>query len=518
MRKMKYIASSIFILLITVSVVLAQGGSGDLKIGYNYIDEDGNRSISHSSFNYYDGAGISVENFNYRFKNGLTFKTDLRNINLDNRNLSLGLEQTGTFGVDINTNRYRRIYDFNGDSRTKRDLTAGKIWFNPSRYLKVYALGSFNSVSGSVTELFDPSLPAMSNDIDYDRSKYGVGVRMKYQGRMFQAEYKTASLTNNKDESKDQSRKRFNLFGHLPVPNYEWLTLSGSLGKFETKYDETGSKLEATIAKGSVMIELLKNLQVNYISYFTRAGSDNDLVKTDNLAHLVYASYYPPKRFGLTAGYQYDINDDFEDVVKASSYYLSGMLKPTDHVKLDAVYGMRAEEVDEGARLVGDEDRTRFKVQGKYSKPEKGSLKIGVESRNRKNDDLGSEADFTRYFAQMNRDGMKYFSLSGGYSYTKGEYDNMGTMFEYESHQVNADVTTREYMNFTGNCGIVYFRNKLDLDSESINLLFSGIYRFDEGLRAEAIYRIFNFDDFLFMDQYYTENIVEVNLIKSFSF
>ena len=94
----------------------------------------------------------------------------------------------------------------------------------------------------------------------------------------------------------------------------------------------------------------------------------------------------------------------------------------------------------------------------------------------------------------------------------------MGTKFEYESHQVNADVTTREYMNFTGDFGIVYFRNKLDLDTESINLLFSGIYSFDEGLRAEAIYRVFNFDDFLFLDQYYTENIVEVNLIKSFSF
>lgn len=518
MRTMKHIASSLIILLAMVSLTAAQGGSGDLKIGYNYLDEDGNRSVSHASFNYYDGASVSVENFDYRFKNGLRFRTDLQNINLDNRNLSLGLEKTGTFGLDVNTNRYRRIYDFNGDSRTKRDLTAGNIWFNPSRYLRVYALGSFNSVSGSVSELYDPSMPTMSNDIDYDRSKYGVGIRLKYQGRMFQAEYNTTSHEDNKDDSKDQTRKRFKLFGHFPVPNFEWLTLSGALGTFETKYDQTGFKLQATIAKGSVMAELVKNLYVNYISYFTRAGSDNDLVKTDNLAHLVYVSYFPPKKFGLTAGYQYDVNDDYEDEVKASSYYLSGQLRPTDHIELDAVYGMRAEDVDEGSRLVGDEDRTRFKIQAKCRRPEKSSMKIGVEGRNRKNSDLGSEADFTRYFLQVSRNDLHYFGFSGGYSYSKGEYDNRGTEFDYESHQVNLDVTTREYMNFVGTFGIVYFRNKLDLDTESTNLLFSGLYNFDKSLRAEVTYRVFNFDDFLVLDQYYTENIVEINLIKSFSF
>jgi hypothetical protein len=48
--------------------------------------------------------------------------------------------------------------------------------------------------------------------------------------------------------------------------------------------------------------------------------------------------------------------------------------------------------------------------------------------------------------------------------------------------------------------------------------LFTGSYRFRGTQRAEITYRVFNFDDFLALDQYYTENIVEINLIKSFSF
>jgi hypothetical protein len=400
--------SAIFILLMTYSVVSAQGGSGDLKIGYIYIDEEGNRSISQSSFNYYDGASISVENFHYRFKNGLRIRSSLQNINLDNRNLSFGLGKPGRFGVDINTNRYRRVYDFEGDSQTKRDMTGGNIWFNPSRYLKVYALGSFNSV--------------------------------KYEGRMFQAEYNTISYTDNLDESKNQSRKRVRLFGHFPVPDYEWLTLSGSLEKFETEYDDTGFKLESTTARGSVTSELVRYLSATYVSYFTRAGSDRDFVETDNLAHLIYISYNPPQKFGLTAGYQYDINDDYADVVKADSYYLSGRLKPFEGIELNAVYGIRAEEVDEGARLVGDEDRARFKIQGKYHKPDIGSVKIGVESRSRINDKLDSEADFNRYFVQSNLNSLEYFIVSGGYSYSRGDYDNAGADFEFESQQVNLNI------------------------------------------------------------------------------
>jgi hypothetical protein len=518
MRKLKYMVSAIFILLMTYSVVSAQGGSGDLKIGYIYIDEEGNRSISQSSFNYYDGASISVENFHYRFKNGLRIRSSLQNINLDNRNLSFGLGKPGRFGVDINTNRYRRVYDFEGDSQTKRDMTGGNIWFNPSRYLKVYALGSFNSVSGEVSDLFDPVIPGISEAIDYDRSKYGVGARLKYGGRMFQAEYNTISYTDNLDESKNQSRKRVRLFGHFPVPDYEWLTLSGSLEKFETEYDDTGFKLESTTARGSVTSELVRYLSATYVSYFTRAGSDRDFVETDNLAHLIYISYNPPQKFGLTAGYQYDINDDYADVVKADSYYLSGRLKPFEGIELNAVYGIRAEEVDEGARLVGDEDRARFKIQGKYHKPDIGSVKIGVESRSRINDKLDSEADFNRYFVQSNLNSLEYFIVSGGYSYSRGDYDNAGADFEFESQQVNLNINSREYRNLTGGFGLTYFRSKLDLDTESINLLFTGSYRFRGTQRAEITYRVFNFDDFLALDQYYTENIVEINLIKSFSF
>ena len=60
--------------------------------------------------------------------------------------------------------------------------------------------------------------------------------------------------------------------------------------------------------------------------------------------------------------------------------------------------------------------------------------------------------------------------------------------------------------------------NKMDLDDESVNMNFKAAYSFMGGQKAELIYRVFNFDDYMFLDNYYTENIIEFNLIKSFSF
>ena len=54
MKAIANIVLSVFILLLFASSSFGQNGGGDLKLGYVYIDEDGNMSVSHSSFNYYD--------------------------------------------------------------------------------------------------------------------------------------------------------------------------------------------------------------------------------------------------------------------------------------------------------------------------------------------------------------------------------------------------------------------------------------------------------------------------------
>jgi hypothetical protein len=65
---------------------------------------------------------------------------------------------------------------------------------------------------------------------------------------------------------------------------------------------------------------------------------------------------------------------------------------------------------------------------------------------------------------------------------------------------------------------VIYYKSGEDLDTEGSDLRLTGQYSFMNENRIELIYNIFNFDDFLFRDHYYTANIVEIKIIKSFNF
>ena len=302
------------------------------------------------------------------------------------------------------------------------------------------------------------------------------------------------------------------------MPNYEWLLVSGVFNRFETEYEDTGFKIKSTGVSGSLLAELTRNFSLNYSVVFNRAGSDSDFVKTDNLAHAVYLTYTRPGTYGLTAGYQNDINDDYEDAIKGNSFYLTGWYMPNENFEFKGDYGSRVENVDDGARLVGDQSRNRFKFYGKYKAAGKGTFKAGVKSKNRKNDQLASEIEYTSVYFETFYSALEYADISAGYSYAAGDYENLEQAFEFTSHQAHCDIRTAEYKNFAGQFGIVYYRSQRDLDVESFNIHFRVSYSFKDDNRIEAGYKVYNFDDLNFLDQYYTENIVEINIIKSFKF
>ena len=146
------------------------------------------------------------------------------------------------------------------------------------------------------------------------------------------------------------------------------------------------------------------------------------------------------------------------------------------------------------------------------------SSEIKYEEKNRENDQLGSEVEFMRIALDGTLELKEYGVVSAGYAFASGEYENDEQKFEFGDHLVHADLTSREYYDITAGFGAVYYRSKQDLDVESFTLRFSAAYRFKEDYKLEIDYNVHNFDNFQVWDEYYTANIVEVNLIKTISF
>ena len=498
--------------------VRAGNGEGTVKVGYVLLDEEGNRSVEHSTFNQYEGLGLSFERFRYNFDNGLRLGADLKRITLNNRNLSLALEKSGLFGIRTYNNQYRRTYNFEGSTFTRRHRTGASAWFVPHKYFKVFGGGDYVGKSGRMSDWFDLNQPEVVEDVDFTQFSYNIGLRANHRGGMFQAEYRAADYRDDIDNSRDQKRSKIRLAALLPVPRYEWVLLSGGFQHFETKYDKTDYKISANTVWGGTTVKLPRNFTVSYKFYFDRTGSDSDLVATDNLSHAFFAGRVWPGLAGLTLGYQHDINDDAVDAVKADGMYFSGWLKPLKNLDFRAEHGFRKEEVDEGARLLGDEDRNYFKISGKYRYADYASFTARYDDKHRENDQLGSDIDFKRMALDASLTLAGWGTLAAGYAYANGEYENTEEMFEFADHLVHGDISTEEYYNVTAGFGVSYYRSKQDLDVESYNLRFTGAYRFMKTHRLEITYNVHNFDDFLVMDNYYTANIVEVNLIKIMSF
>lgn len=516
---MKYIFCIIFcVLLFAAGTGIAADGGGNVKLGYTYIDEEGNQSVNQAIFNQYEGVGLSLEKFRYRFDNGIRLKADLKDITLNNRNMVMGVEKPGLFGIRGYNNQFRRAYNFDGGSKTRRNRTGAKLWIYPHEYVRVYGGGEYTGKSGQMEPLFDLAGVTGAREIDYNQFCYHAGIRLNRFDGMFQAEYRAGNYNDDIDPDRDQSRFRFSMHGLLPVPNYEWLVLTGQFSRFETKYDIDDFEICTNYFRGGARAKLPNDFSLNYYFLFDRTRSDSDIVATDNIAHTFYAMHNWPGLAGLTIGYQYGINDDFEDEVRSNAFYFYGWLRAGQYFEFRGEHGFRTENVDDGARLIGDEDSFRFKFSARYRRPECGSMTFRYEGKSRENDQIGSDIDFSRIGTDIEKIFQGYGNFAGGYSYSKGDYENIEQQFEFADHVLYGDINTREYNGFDAGFGTVYYRSKRDLDVESFTLRFRAGYRFMEDHRFELRYNVDNFDDFLVRDKYYTSNIVEVSLTKILSF
>jgi hypothetical protein len=442
----------------------------------------------------------------------------MKRITLNNRHLNFGVRKSGLFGANIFNNQYRRAYDFDGRSVTRRHRTGMSMWVYPHKYVKLYGGGTYTGKSGQMVDLFDPNGGFQPSDVDYSRFYYKAGAIFNYRGRMLQAEYRGTEYDDKVRSERDQSRYRIRLNAITPVPHYEWIVLSGGFQHFESKYDSTDFTYSVNRVWSGAKAELPKNFSINYNFVFDRASSDSDLVATDNIAHAVYVSYMKPGYYNLTVGYQNDINDDIDDEVNSDTYYLSGWYRPSGNFEFRGEYGNRAEKVVEGYRLTGHEDRQRFKFSGKYVNTDYGDVKVSYERKKRKNESLASEVCFDRFSLDGSLIVSSVGNLVCGYSYSNGEYENLEGIFEYKAHVLHGDIFINEYRNFKPGFGFVYYRSRCDLDTESFDLRFQAAYRFAGDYSLGVEYNVHNIDDYLIVDQYYTANIVEISLTKIMKF
>ncbi|MBD3334902.1 MAG: hypothetical protein GF355_05250, partial [Candidatus Eisenbacteria bacterium] len=234
----------------------AADGRGTVRLGYIFLDEEGNESVNYRTFNTYDGFLYSVEDLVYNLDNGIRIRADFKNITLDNRKIDFRLDRPRRYGLQFHHSDYRRVYSADGADNTRRKTVSGNAWVDPFSFLRVYGgLGNVNR-EGTARELFEIEGNNAGDQIllphDYDLMSYHAGLRLHRHASMLQAEYRGQQFTDDLDSSRDQKRSRLRVNAALSHPSYNWILIYGGMQSYATEYEEAERELTSNSGWGGV--------------------------------------------------------------------------------------------------------------------------------------------------------------------------------------------------------------------------------------------------------------------------
>lgn len=517
--RLKALAALAAFFLLAADATGADNG-GRIRLGYIITDDDGNLGINHETYNLYEGPSVSLEEFRYLWENGLNLSANLKNITLNNRHLSASLYKPGFFGVSLLNHQYRRIYSFDGDRFTRRNTHAGQAYAYPFKYLKLYGGFSHTDRHGKSRFVFSPYGETAESETDYTHTSFSVGATGTYAGRSLDLEYRQYTFTEDRDAAAEREGRHIRINGFAPVPKYEWITLSG--GYLYRQREHEGSEVDLTINTGwaATRLYLPKDVIVEYRFLASRADHTENPVEIDNFVNTASLSRIWPKYGGLRVGYEYRVSDDIYNRTRSNGFLLSGWYRYLDRLTVRARLALREKQVTRGATLVGDEDINRHQITASYRITDWGDVAVAWQGKSKMNDDIDTRADYNVFSVGTGLMRSEYGRLSLSYSYYVGNYENRGLSnpeeYEFSDHVLTGSVFPIEYRSVQVWAGATYYRTRRDSDIEKIGGHLGARYTLRQGYQLEAQYQVFNYDNFVAIDQYYTGNIVNVYLIRSF--
>lgn len=523
---MRVAAVSMFLLISIVSgpeyeEARAEGG-GQVRIGYLYLDEEGNRGVNRESFNIYEGPVLSFENIYYITPDGLNVTADLKNLSLNNRDLRASLSKPGQFGLTLYNSQYRRVYSYDGDKYTRRRSAGGQGQYIIHEHFKIF--GGFSRIDrhGEIQNVSPPYGEVIPFSADYSQTSFNLGGQAFFRKGNIRLKYRRFFFEDDLTAGGDRGTGNFEIDAFALCPRYEKLQLSGGYRYRREVHKTTDMSVKTNQMWLGTRLFLARETTIEYRFVASRSDHSRQPAQIDNYINTLDVGHNWSGRGGIRVGYENRISDDVLNQTVLNGFMTSGWFKYKSRLMFRGRISVRKKEVREGATLVGDEDFTRHAFSASYHWSPWGDLGVEYQRRVRTNDDIDTRAEYDAVSFTMNLSKSEYGRLDLTYSYYLGTAENRSIGewrdYEFRDHVLAGIITLAEYRHTRWSFGGTYYRSKRDNNIEKINGHAGVKYLIGNGYIAEARYQIFNHDDFTILDNYYTGNIVEISFIKEFTF
>jgi hypothetical protein len=503
--------------LIAATGVTASEYDGTVKLGGIAIDEQyGDLSSIQETYNIFDGFNLTQILLNARMSPKHYFTLNLREMNLDSRKGNFLYRMPGKVRFNSRYRQNRFVFDPDRMVTSERKRWGFDMSVRATKSMTVLANYDLNKRDGNrlsyplgVTESW------LGTGYNYTQHSGGLETQWVLGARSVALRYDFTKFSNRLDE-------QTNRLGHLlsarfstPCKFYDKWThfLRGAWGK----HDVQNAGVDFTLLNFQY-IGIIKPVQwfkFRYNLYLNSIDDSATGMRTDNVQNNFDADFY--YKYGrVFGGYGIEINDDDRAITDYNTYLVGGTFDYEKLVHAKVSYANRAKTDKEKVTLLQDIETERFRADLKFTIDD---LVIGGRYTDGQRDfpDIGARSKGQWTNAYLTYDLPVWFTIWGDYVYKDEDHLDLVGTFKTDSHILTSKLTFDRVNNLYLGFGATYLDIGQDLDIEKSILNFEGEYTIADVYHVEVKYNIYNYDDFMITNRYYTGNIVWFNFAYDFN-
>jgi hypothetical protein len=260
------------------------------------------------------------------------------------------------------------------------------------------------------------------------------------------------------------------------------------------------------------VVQPIDAFQFKYNFDANRIDNESTAFKTDRFQNNVDASYF--YKYGrLSGGYGYETNDDDRRLTSYHSWRAGTAFHYERYVRAKFDYAGRVKKDQEELTLLNDVEASQIRARLEVQPIDDVVVGGGFTRREREFPDIGVETEGDAISAFARYSYPAWGALSGDYTYSTDEYVDLYDGFDTESHVVTGRVVFERIRNLWLASGVTYMDIGKDLDIEKSMVFVEGVYTVLDDYHLEVKYNVYNYDDYIMLDRYYTANVLWFNVV-----
>jgi hypothetical protein len=498
--------------LLLASPVLAGRVDGTIKLGAISLDEDaGDLSAVQETYNIHDGFSVSQVLLDGQLGTRSFFRLDLEEINLDSRKGLFSIRVPDLGRLTVRHDQHRQLFDDRGAVASERKDWRFGASLTPTRWLRLVGGYDIQTREGDRLSYPAGTTSVLGDVYDYTLRTHRWEAEVHEGGRGVAVGLETSDLSDDRLSAADRSGRVFSLraYGSDPVLP---VAVSHSVRAAFGKHELTASDLDYTLRTFRYVgtVKPLRQLHVRYDLGLSRIENDATGLQTDRVQNDLDVTLRL-RHGSVSGGYGYVTNDDDRTLTSYDVWRAATTFHYDRWIKGKVSYATSEKNVDEDLTLLRDVEDSRFRASLESRPLDELTVGARFADRTREFPVIGVEAEGTTVggFARLALTG--WGGLMADYSYSDDDYDDRLAGFATTSHVVTGRVDIEAVRDLRLSAGVTYLDVGGDLDIEKSILMFEGSYDLLDDYFVEIKYNVYNYDDYILLDRYYTANVVWVN-------